>query len=207
LVEYGLISLIYNVLKDLCRWILGRSKKLPPEEVARLRQRWKDEVERRIRWTGNPGGYGEAIIRDVKRIDLYPEVDGKKKGISPWFKVALLGTYHRGLQVGLRIVGLKYEEHEKAWRFCNYIHREKPDINAYVVGLIPFERIVSVDWEGDEYDHIPHLYCHFSSRKKEPYEVIIICEKRNLDNYEYYSEIAKYDEVRKLSKKKGSDVY
>jgi hypothetical protein len=201
------MSLVYNALKDFYRWIAGRSKTLPPEEVARLRQKWKDEIERRMKWMDDPAGYGEAIIRDVKRIDLYPHSDDQKKGISPWFKVALLGTYHRGLQVGLRIVGLKYEQHEKAWRFCNYGHGEKPDINAYLVGLIPFERIVNIDWEGDEYDNVPHFYCHFTSKKKEPYEEIIICEKKSPGKHEYYSEIAKYDEVRKLSKKKGSNVY
>jgi hypothetical protein len=106
-----------------------------------------------------------------------------------------------------RPVGLKYEQCEKAWRFCNYSSGESSDINAYLVGLIPFERIVSMNWEGDEYDNIPHIYCHFTSKKKEPYEEIIICERRHLDQHEYYSEIAKYEQVRKLSKKKGYNAY
>jgi hypothetical protein len=92
----SVISLIYNALKDIYGWVVGKSKKISPEEVARLRQKWKDEIERNMRWTDDRTDYG-AIIRDVKRIDLYPHIDGKKKGISPRFKVALLGTYHRGL--------------------------------------------------------------------------------------------------------------
>jgi hypothetical protein len=205
--EYSLISLIYNALKELYHWAVGRSKKLSAEEVVRLRQKWKDEIERHMRWVDGRVGYGEALIRDVKRMDSYPYTDGKKKGISPWFKIDLLGTYHRGLQVGLKVVGLKYEQCEKAWRFCNYSSGESSDINAYLVGLIPFERIVSMNWEGDEYDNIPHIYCHFTSKKKEPYEEIIICERRHLDQHEYYSEIAKYEQVRKLSKKKGYNAY
>jgi hypothetical protein len=206
-VAYRVISLISNALKDLSRWAVGRSNKLSPEEAARLRQQWKEEIESHLRRGDGRVGGGEAIIRDVKRIHSYPYPGGKRKAISPWFKVDLLGTYDCGLQVGLKLVGLKYEPGEKAWRFCNYGGGESADLNAYLVGLIPFERIVSINWEGDEYDHTPHIYCSFTSKNKEPYEEIIICERRHLDHQEYYAEIATYEQVRKLSKKKGYHTY
>jgi hypothetical protein len=201
------MSLISSALKDLYRWAVGRSNKLSPEEITRLRQTWQDEIERHMRRVDGRVGDGEAIIRDVKRIHSYPYTGGKRKAISPWFKVDLLGTNDRGLQVGLKLVGLKYEPGEKAWRFCNYSGGESADLNAYLVGLIPFERIVSINWEGDEYDHTPHIYCSFTSKRKAPYEELIICERRHLNQHEYYSEIAKYEQVRKLSKKKGYKTY
>jgi len=37
------------------------------------------------------------IIRNVKRIDNYPEADDNKKDISSWFKAGLMGTYHKGI--------------------------------------------------------------------------------------------------------------
>src|SRR6185503_8446149 len=117
-------------------------------------------------WIDDSVGYGEAIIRDVRRADLYPEVDRDRKGISPWFRVGLLGLYHRGLQVGLRIEGLCYDEPAGGWRYSNYKSGEKPDINAFLVGRIPFERIVTVDWDGDEYYGFPHVYCRFASKRK-----------------------------------------
>ena len=43
------------------------------------------------------------IVRDVDRVDDYPDGDTKGKGISAWFKVELLGTYHRGIEVGLSL--------------------------------------------------------------------------------------------------------
>lgn len=43
----------------------------------------------------------DVIIRDMERIDSYPESSDKNKGISPWFKAGLMGTYHKGIQVGL----------------------------------------------------------------------------------------------------------
>jgi hypothetical protein len=106
--EYGLISPIYNAVKDFVLWVLKKVKKISPEEIVRARQKWKSEIEGNIRWIDNSVGYGEAIIRDVKRVDSYPNTDDTKKGISPWFRVGILGIYHRGLQVGLRIEGLKY---------------------------------------------------------------------------------------------------
>ncbi len=199
MVEGGLVSAAYRVGRDLLAWLVP--KRTPPDEVVRLRQKWKGEIESHLRWIDDTVGYGEAIVRDVKRVDAYPNVDDKRKGISPWFRVGLLGTYHRGLQVGIRIEGLKYEQGEKGWRFCNFQAGEDKDVNAYVVGLIPFERIVTIDWQGDEYYGSPHVYCHFTSRRREPYEEVVLCEKRKLDRSVYYSEIAKYDQVARLSKK------
>ena len=47
----------------------------------------------------------DVIIRDVLRIDDYPELS-EKKGISSWFKVGLLDTYDRGILLGLEWVRL-----------------------------------------------------------------------------------------------------
>lgn len=199
--EISLISPIYNAIKDILSFIASRKKKFEPDEIVKLRQKWKQEIESNLRWIDDVVGYGEAIIRDVKRVDSYPDVDDKKKGISPWFRVGLLGTYHRGLQVALRIEELIYDEGEEGWRYSNYKQNEESEINAYLVGLIPFERIVSIDWDGDEYYYIPHIYCQFRGKHKEPYEDIIFCEKRQLDRHVYYSEIAKHEDVVKLSKK------
>lgn len=205
--EYGLISPLYSAMKDFFRWFLKRTKKASTEEIIGARQRRKEEIETHLRWIDDSVGYGEAIIRDIKRVDSYPDVHEKGKGISSWFRVALLGTYHRGLQVGLRFEGLKYEEREEGWRYYDYKSGEIPDLNACLVGQIPFERIVNIDWEGDEYYSIPHIYCHFTSKRKEPYEALVFCEKKSLDRHVYYPEIATYENVRKLSKKLGKGFY
>lgn len=195
-----LLSLAYSILKDLIRWVCGKQKDLNPEKIVERCQKWKDQIKEKLQWIDDKVGYGEVIIRDIKRNDLYPEVEEKKKGISPWFRVGLLGTYHRGIKVGLRIEELIYEGKYKAWRYADYKNKEEGDLNAYLVGLIPFENIVNIDWDGDEYYSCPHIYCHFSSKRKEPYEELIFCEKRWLDKLVYYSEIAKYDQVIKFSK-------
>lgn len=205
--EIGIYSAVYNVTKDFLRWALKKMEKEDPAQVVQLRQKWKEEIQNNLRWIDDIVGYGEAIIRDVKRADSYPDVEDKGKGISPWFRTGLLGVYHRGLQVGLRIEGLKWEEPAGGWRYCDFKSNEQPDLNAYLVGRIPFERIVSIDWEGDEYYGFPHIYCRFANKRKEPYEQIVFCEKRRLDHIVYYSEVTPYEAVRDLSKKLGKGTY
>ena len=49
----------------------------------------------------------------------------------------------------------------------------------------------------------PHIYCHFDTNRKEPYEKLAFCEKRELNEISFYTEICLYDPVRKLSKRRG----
>jgi len=194
------LSIGYSALKDILKFVQSKQKGLSPEEIVKRRQRWKDEIKEKFQWIDDKVGYGQIIIRDVKRNDLYPEIEDKEKGISSWFRVGYLGTYYRGIEVGWGINELIYEEKYKAWRFADYKNKEEGDLNAYIVGLIPFEYIANIDWNGDEYYSCPHIYCHFSSKKGEPYEEIIFCEKRWSDKLVYYHEIAKYEQVAKFTK-------
>ena len=194
------LSIGYSALKDFLKYMKNK-KGLNPEEIVKRRQRWKDEIKEKFQWIDDKVGYGQIIIRDVKRNDMYPKVEERKKGISSWFRVGYLGTYYRGIEVGLGINELIYEEKYKAWRFAEYKNKEEGgDLNAYIVGLIPFEYIANIDWNGDEYYSCPHIYCHFLSKKGEPYEEIIFCEKRWSDKSVYYHEIAKYEQVAKFTK-------
>lgn len=203
--EFGVVSFFYNAGKDLLRYALGRFKKADPADVILVRQKWKTTIEDRLAKARGESRSSDAIVRDVARVDVYPDGDEREKGISSWFRIGLLGTYHRGIMAGLRVVGLKFDKEERAWRGCDYQRGEEPDLNAFVVGRIPYERIVSIDWDGDEYYGMPHIYCRFSSKAHEPYEEIVVCEERHLDQFVYYSEIAKLDDVRKLSQARGVD--
>lgn len=90
--EIGLFTTIYNATKDLLRFVLKKMEKEDPAQVVPLRLKWKEEVQQNIRWIDDVVGYGEAIIRDVKRADSYTNVEENGKGISPWFRVGLLGV-------------------------------------------------------------------------------------------------------------------
>lgn len=139
----------------------------------------------------------DVIIRDVKRIDAYPDTDESKK-ISPWFRVGLLDTYHKGILVGLRVSRLI----ETPEGIRHLKQDDKEYFTAYLVGKIPFDSIENINWEGDEYYNYPHIFCHFEHSKKQPYEELIYCtEFTNNIGKKHYSEIAKYTDVIKLSKK------
>lgn len=51
----------------------------------------------------------EAIVRDVARMDAYPEPDDSPWGISPWFKVEIKELYHRGLEMLLKFEEVVFE--------------------------------------------------------------------------------------------------
>jgi hypothetical protein len=89
------------------------------------------------------------------------------------------------------------------WRFTDYKKGESGDIKVILIGYVPFENIESVDWRGDEYYGFPHLYCYFDARRKEPYEKLAFCEKREMTDIPFYTEVAPYPAVRKRSRKLG----
>jgi len=149
---------------------------------------------------------GPVVVRDVKRLDSYPHVDDKPRVISPWFRVGLIGTYHKGIQLGLGRGKLKKAEGGVEWRCTDHKSGENGDLAVVLVGRIPYERIEDVDWRGDEYYPFPHIYCHFDCTNGEPYETVAFCiERHHPDACPSYIEVAPYERVRRASKKAGID--
>jgi uncharacterized protein YxeA len=147
----------------------------------------------------------DVIIRHVNRIDDYPNINEKKKGISPWFRVGLLGAYHKGIKVGLRWGTLT--EGECGLRFTNYRAGEAGSVKVILMGEIPYDFIETMNVDGDEYYYFPHIYCHFA-RNGEPYERLFFCEEIDRsDGHPYYKEIVTYEEVKRNSKNSGAEYF
>ena len=203
-------DLVYSFCKDLVALIWSlfnrRKKKLSQSETVRLRQKWKNEFEQKMLKARVSGEGTDVIIRDVKRMDSYPDGD-TKKGISSWFKAGLVSTYHRGILVSLRIGKLTKDTGSGKWRYTNYSGGEPGEFKVSLIGFIPYENIEAVDWDGDEYYYLPHIYCHFIEKSSEPYEKIAFCEERFLDDHPYYSEIIDFKSVHKFSKKFNIDYF
>jgi hypothetical protein len=105
----------------------------------------------------------------------------------------------------LQWTGLTKHTDGKRYRRTNYKAEEKADLNALLIGLIRFEDIDNIDWEGDEYYSYPHIYCYFSHRR-EPYERVgYFTETTPPHGIPFYTEIESHQSVRKLSKKLGID--
>lgn len=94
-------------------WSGSGSSELVLRSASDVGRVLKVEICRKLPAT--PSGYAsEVIIRDLARVDAYPEVDDRPWGISPWFKVEGRDLYHRGLEVFLSVENLREFEREDA---------------------------------------------------------------------------------------------
>lgn len=200
MLEFLAPGFLYNLGKDL--WGMFRGRHLTSAEIVKRRQEWKPLFEEHIFRNYRQKLRTDAIIRDIKRVDSYPDTNGEK-GISPWFRVELVGTYHRGILVALSWHNLV--EELDGLRFANYKASEKGNLKALLIGRIRYEDIENVDWNGDEYYSYPHIYCFFL-RQKEPYEDIGFYSENRLDANSvapFYTRIDSYAKVRQRSLKRG----
>jgi len=195
-ISYGKVG--GSIIAAARRWWKARKRRLTPQEKLELRVKWKPQFETWIAEHYREQLRQDCIIRDMKRMDHYPQI-AEGKGISSWFRVELIDTYERGIMVGLGLYGLIEEAH--GWRRGEYETEKDKMKNCTLAGFIPYENIETVDWDGDQYYSYPHIYCYFTF-KGEPYERLAYCEERKLNTHTYHTEVADYYAVRKLSKKK-----
>ncbi|MDP3292672.1 MAG: hypothetical protein Q8M43_11645 [Sulfuricurvum sp.] len=204
-----LASLIFICLEIFRRYevyfIKREGKNLTPGELVKHREELRKQFQEEIYKCRVKNLRKDVIIRHVNRMDSYPHVEENHKGISPWFKGALLDTYHKGIMVWLRSGTLTDGAH--GYRFTNYKKEEKGDIRVLMVGKIPYEYIECVNFDGDEYYYFPHIFCHFAN-KGEPYEEIVFCEEIDMGNGPtYYKEIVDFQSVKKHSVGCGIDYF
>lgn len=139
----------------------------------------------------------DVIVRHVNRMDDYPNVT-ERSGISPWFKVGLLDTYHMGIIVGLGWEGLV--EKPSGWRKADHKAGEKSEVTLMLTGEIPYDFIESMNIDGDEYYYLPHIFCHFANRG-EPYQRLFYTEGIDMGHgHHFWKEIVSYEAVAKNTK-------
>lgn len=200
-------GVIYNALKDGLKYVRGRGgPKFTNAERIALAAKWKPLFRENILDNFSKDLRSDVIIRDVRRVDQYPDAKEQKKGISPWFRLGLMDTYHNGILVGLhwqRLIQIGDGEFRVA-KVEESRSEDDNGIKVILAGRIPFHLIESVDWEGDEYYPFPHIYCHFSI-KGQPYEDVEFYEKRSLGerHLPYFAQIGKYKQIAKASKAEG----
>jgi hypothetical protein len=201
----GLLSLaallvsVLVVTVGVIRWKVGRKR----DAQRRLRER----VGNAEKWRTAFLEYLEEqhakeldrglVIRDIGRINEYLKTKGEK-GISTSFRVGLAGIYHSGIQVHLgmlEITHIKAIEDNTNWYYCDYDDPQGKKV--HLIGKIPFNRIEEVNWQGDEYDSHPHVYCRFDSTTGEPYDELVYCEMIDRrDSWPYFSEIVRLQDMR-----------
>lgn len=184
-------ELIYQIGKDVFASIRER---VAPGPILKARLHRKDEVERNIRWIDNSSGYGQAIIRDLRRLDSYPDIDEKARP-HPWYRVQIKGLFaDRFLEVFFGNYGLIFENGTSSWRLSK--GNETPTIPGLLVGRIPLEWIQEINWDGDGFYSFPHFYCTFR-RKWGPYKQAVFYREHEGLERPVYTEIVDYATAKK----------
>lgn len=207
MLEWFSASLVYQIAKDIVARVRGRKRVLTPSQVVEARAKWKPQFELHIWENFKRKLRNDVIIRDMNRLDAYPNLDEKEKGISPWFRLGLVGTYHRGIFVAHGWGGLIKDE--DGWRYPNYKVGERGELKVLLISSIPYDNVEQVDWDGDEYYGYPHIYCWFNN-KKVPYEytgIYVEHEPIVEGALPWFEEVADVEDVRRRSIKHGLDGY
>lgn len=194
----------YNIIKDSWAFYRRGKRRLTEEQKLAARKRWSEEIDQKLLEHRKRTGHGiDIIVRDLQRIDRYPDIQDKAKGISPWFKCGLMGTYHRGVLFGLQWYGMKQKASGK-WRLADYKKQEQADLNAIMIGQVKYENIEEIFWNGDEFNNEPHFYCHFIERNAQPYEKIVFYRKQETQHgIPFYTELGSYKDIVRESVKSG----
>ncbi len=176
-----------------------------PAEQVRHREQLRKEFQYELGEMSAKNIRSDVIIRDVDRVDGYPNAQKGDSGISSWFRIGLLETYTRGVKFLLRTGMLTSTD--QGLRYTDRKAGEKGDTRAFLIGEVPYDSIISVNWSGDEYYYSPHIYCHFD-HNGEPYERLIYCVEVDMGHgHTYYKEIAELKEIEALSREAGVEYF
>lgn len=173
-------------------------ERTPSERVQHhetLRQLFREEINR----CRAENLRKDVIIRHVNRLDSYPD-SGDGEGISPWFKVGLLDTYHAGIKVGLGWEGLI--EEANGFRKPDYKQGERGTVTAMLMGEIPYDFIETMNVDGDEYYYLPHIFCHFA-KNGEPYERLYYAQKVDMgQGHHFWKGFVSFGQVAQATEQK-----
>jgi hypothetical protein len=160
-----------------------------PAERAKHRLALKSELSGKV---GSPAagtpGMLEVIVRDVGRLDAYPEGDDSfRNRVSPWFRAGIVGLYDGGLEnAGRAITGV----------VANGVAIPTEDGELlFPGGLVSYDKIVALDWDPDGHYSAPQLYCSFE-RGVGPYE------SKDTPVYRYHQDADWYERLEGVKLKK-----
>ena len=192
----GEIATVFGVVTKAGEWIAKGAARVfrRPDTVAILkrRQELRDEFLKRMPLPDDYGICGEAIIRDIRRFDSYPDLGRPQKGKFPWFQVEIKGLYHRGIETFIGLPRAIRKDMYGEWKFTKI--RDEETVTGYLAGRIPFDRIVHIDWNGDERNPYPHIFCRYNRFREHPYETIAVFKKiGNSENVEEVKPFRKKD--------------
>lgn len=149
----------------------------------------------------------DVNVRDIARLDEYPNVNENHNGISSWFRAGLVGTNESSVLLLVQWVTLNAEAIE--FMQLEGIARQNAygDGNVALIGYVRFEQVVDVKWDDDDYNGRPNLFLHFDAKGREPYSRLAFRRRKAMDGpgteIEWYSEICDLEKYRDACSKLG----
>lgn len=131
--------------------------------------RTREEVDERLYKPWTKFNHTEVLIRSIYD-KAYPENTFSDYDFTGYYKAEVYDFYHNGLMVRAYpyIKKIKYREDSLE----NSEESEIIEVDAEILGCIPFENIIEYDVDGDEYYNYPHLFCDFVN-VGDPYEKLV----------------------------------
>jgi hypothetical protein len=119
-----ILKLLLTPFIDLIKWLIKKFKKPDPVLLLKRREELRKEFEKSLPPKNKYGYRCDAIIRDIKRMDAYPNVNNRK-GISAWFRVSIKDLYYNGIEVFISMPQYIKQDGKAKWQFTNHKDESK----------------------------------------------------------------------------------
>lgn len=204
-------EIVYSLVRDAVGAIGGwRSRRsLSPESVFEARERWRSKFEDEVH-RGHRHGGRDCYIVNAGRLNEYQTsgVDWLSRLLrrpSAWFRAGFSQAHADSFLCGLGVAYVK----KVGDRWQETLDHEYSDARKlFVIGYIPYEWIMHVDWNGDEYTNKPVIYCRFWGKKGSPFRSVSYCRTGQIDDHpEFYVDVASLEEVRRPTRRETRAHY
>lgn len=162
------------------------------ERRARLKKDSAERVKHRLALKGDLAGKVgspaagtpgmlEVVVRDVDRLDAYPDGDDSfRNRVSPWFRAGIVGLYDGGVEIAGHPI--------TAVVAGGVATPTNGGELLFPGGLVPYDKIVGLDWDSDGHYSAPQLYCVYE-RGRGPYESKVTPVFRHHEGADWYERL------------------
>ena len=143
-IEYGAVGAakaLFDFCKSAYALARGRRAALSNVQIVECRAKWKRVFDQRLALCQRDNLGRDVTVRDIKRLDEYPNIKDDEKGISPWFRAGLVGTNERSVLLLLRWGSLNAEAIEFMQLEGIARHDAKGNGNVALIGLCASSRL------------------------------------------------------------------
>lgn len=134
----------------------------------------------------------KIVVRDINNLDAYPDLQ-KIEGTLTWYRVYLRNINQDGLEVydGHSHVYIKKDKKTNNWEIVKNPPREHNLEAAWVIGIIPYDWIENVDFDGEFFDKtgVPHVFINFKGKKCLGYKTLKYFINKKIGERSYEEEL------------------